>query len=278
MDATAIGLSALLVSTSKQMPICVAELHRAGLAYPVLIGGAAINRNFGRRAALVDGEVFYAPGVFYCKDAFEGLDTVDALVDPRASGPALVERIRARGVRVQDQGRRARGARRRRPRRGSSDFKVEVDRNVTIPRAAVLGRAGHGAGVDLDWDGMFAGMDLKTLYRLHWGARGSGPEVEKLIREDFEPRRLELQREAREQGWLEPRAVLRLLPLPERGAGPDRLRPGRLRRRLAHAARQARGDRALHLPAPEPSARACACPTTSSRRRAAGSTWWRSRS
>ncbi|MEO5618165.1 MAG: homocysteine S-methyltransferase family protein, partial [Candidatus Eisenbacteria bacterium] len=69
VDATAIGLSALLVSTSKQMPITVGELHRAGMNVPVLIGGAAINRNFGRRAALVDGEVFYAPGVYYCKDA-----------------------------------------------------------------------------------------------------------------------------------------------------------------------------------------------------------------
>ncbi|MBC7894391.1 MAG: homocysteine S-methyltransferase family protein, partial [Cytophagaceae bacterium] len=53
VDATAIGLSALLVSTSKQMPITVGELHRAGLRFPVMIGGAAINRNFGRRAALV---------------------------------------------------------------------------------------------------------------------------------------------------------------------------------------------------------------------------------
>ncbi|HKO29338.1 MAG TPA: homocysteine S-methyltransferase family protein, partial [Solirubrobacteraceae bacterium] len=42
--ATAIGLSALLVSTSKQMPACVQELHSQGLEFPVLIGGAAINR------------------------------------------------------------------------------------------------------------------------------------------------------------------------------------------------------------------------------------------
>src|SRR3970282_2107715 len=49
VDATAIGLSALRVSTSRQMPICVSELQRAGLGVPVLIGGAAINRNFGRR-------------------------------------------------------------------------------------------------------------------------------------------------------------------------------------------------------------------------------------
>ena len=93
VNATAIGLSALLVSTSKQMPICVAELHRAGLRYPVLIGGAAINRNFARRAALVDGEVFYEPGVYYCKDAFEGLDHMNALMDPEQAS-ALRDRNR----------------------------------------------------------------------------------------------------------------------------------------------------------------------------------------
>src|SRR4029079_12868971 len=82
VDATAIGLSALLVSTSKQMPIAGGELHRIGSEVPVLIGGAAINRNFGRRAALVDGEVFYALGVFLCTDAFEGLATGTAPTDP----------------------------------------------------------------------------------------------------------------------------------------------------------------------------------------------------
>ena len=65
---------------------------------------------------------------------------------------------------------------------------------------------------EIDWEGMFAGMDLKTLYRLHWGARGSGPDVDRLLREDFEPRRLTLQREAREQGWIAPRAVVGYFP------------------------------------------------------------------
>jgi 5-methyltetrahydrofolate--homocysteine methyltransferase len=68
------------------------------------------------------------------------------------------------------------------------------------------------AAAGIDWDAMFAGMDLKTLYRLHWGARGSGPEVDRLIREEFEPRRLVLQREAREQGWLAPGAVYGYFP------------------------------------------------------------------
>ena len=96
-EADAIGLSALLVSTSKQMPICVQELHQRGLEFPVLIGGAAINRDFGRRTLYPHGKEsddVYEPGVFYCKDAFQGLDTMDALIDEQAR-EALVERIHA---------------------------------------------------------------------------------------------------------------------------------------------------------------------------------------
>src|SRR4029079_9002901 len=96
-EADAIGLSALLVSTSKQMPACIQELHQRGLDFPVLIGGAAINRDFGRRTLYPKGkesDECYEPGVFYCKDAFQGLDTMDALVDEPAR-ETLVGRIRA---------------------------------------------------------------------------------------------------------------------------------------------------------------------------------------
>ncbi len=55
-EADAIGLSALLVSTSKQMPACIQELHQRGLEFPVLIGGAAINRDFGRRTLYPHGQ------------------------------------------------------------------------------------------------------------------------------------------------------------------------------------------------------------------------------
>src|ERR671919_130631 len=95
-EADAIGLSALLVSTSKQMPAAVAELHQQGLEFPVLIGGAAINRDFGRRILYPNGkesDEVYEPGVFYCKDAFVGLATIDQLVDDDAQG-AIVEKFR----------------------------------------------------------------------------------------------------------------------------------------------------------------------------------------
>jgi 5-methyltetrahydrofolate--homocysteine methyltransferase len=214
VDATAIGLSALLVSTSKQMPIAVGELHRRGYRVPVLIGGAAINRNFGRRAALVDGEHFYEPGVFYCKDAFEGLDTVNALAD-REQGGRLVERIRAEAFEFREQS-AAFEARAAASSAKQQDFRVTVSRDVPVPPPPFWG-ARVTAPREVSFAGMFAGMDLKTLYRLHWGARGSGAEVERLIREDFEPRRERLQREAEAKGWIKPTAAYGYFPVQSDG-------------------------------------------------------------
>jgi 5-methyltetrahydrofolate--homocysteine methyltransferase len=216
IGADAIGLSALLVSTSRQMPACVAELDRAGLRFPVLIGGAAIHRDFGRRAAMVGEGRAYEPGVYYCKDAFEGLDTLNALMDP-ARRPGLVERARREALEF-EAGAAARETRAQAAAAAVPTQRVVVSRDVAIPVPRRWG-AQVTPTTTIPFAGMFAGMDLKTLYRLHWGARGSGAEYERLVREDFEPRRLALQREAQEQGWLEPRAVWGCFPC--RGDGQD---------------------------------------------------------
>ncbi|MFM7198849.1 MAG: hypothetical protein ACKO2D_13350, partial [Chloroflexota bacterium] len=66
---------------------------RRGLSVPVLVGGAAINRGFGARANFVDDALtqLYAGGVFYCKDAFEGLEMAGRLVDDAERARALAE-------------------------------------------------------------------------------------------------------------------------------------------------------------------------------------------
>ncbi len=148
-DATAIGLSALLVSTSKQMPACIQELHAKGLSYPVLIGGAAINRAFGYRTLYPggkDSEEVYEPGVFYCKDAFEGLSVMDQLIDEDARG-ALVEKLRAGATAFRDKGEEpGGGAELRRRLRALGRAHRRAD-----PHPTVLGRAGdpgrHGRGL-----------------------------------------------------------------------------------------------------------------------------------
>ena len=137
-DATAIGLSALLVSTSKQMPLCIQELHNEGLEFPVLIGGAAINRDFGLRVLYPGGresDEVYEPGVFYCKDAFEGLAKMDQIVDDEARA-ALVAKTREAAARAAREGPRARAGRhdRRLGALGRAHRRARA-------RAAVLGRA-----------------------------------------------------------------------------------------------------------------------------------------
>ena len=137
-EATAIGLSALLVSTSKQMPLCMQELHQRGLEFPVLIGGAAINRDFGLRILYPggrDSDEVYEPGVFYCKDAFEGLAKMDQIIEAEPREALVEQDPRGRAAPAR-QGSRARGAAHRRRQRPLG----RADRHAR-PHAAVLGRA-----------------------------------------------------------------------------------------------------------------------------------------
>ena len=138
-EADAIGLSALLVSTSKQMPICVQELHERGLEFPVLVGGAAINRDFGRRILYPGGKEsddVYEPGVFYCKDAFAGLDTMDELIDADArAGAGRADPLGGEGAAREGRDRRRRAAHHRRHR------PLRCAHRRPDPGAAVLGAA-----------------------------------------------------------------------------------------------------------------------------------------
>lgn len=80
VKADAVGLSALLVSTSKQMQYFVEHVRQNGMNMPVLCGGAAINSNYINRIAKEGG--IYSPGVFYCKTAFDGLRVMNRLMSP----------------------------------------------------------------------------------------------------------------------------------------------------------------------------------------------------
>ena len=98
VDADAIGMSGLLVKSTLIMRDNLEELNTRGLAdrVPVLLGGAALTRTYVERdlRGVYDGRVFYG------KDAFEGLRTMDALVQGTHDGiPG--SRIRARGRRAQ---------------------------------------------------------------------------------------------------------------------------------------------------------------------------------
>jgi len=81
VKADAVGLSALLVSTSKQMQYFVEKAKELNLNIPTLCGGAAINSNYINRMAKAD--YVYRAGVFYCKTAFDGLNIMNKLRSPQ---------------------------------------------------------------------------------------------------------------------------------------------------------------------------------------------------
>jgi 5-methyltetrahydrofolate--homocysteine methyltransferase len=212
VGADAIGLSALLVSTSKQMPLCAQELHRRGLNYPLLVGGAAINPSFVRSAAIIEkeaGEV-YPPGMFYCKDAFEGLSVMDRLQD----APARDDFVRAHNEEMSE---RSRKYAENQAKAGS--LRPASREGATVPEADVPTPPFWGVKVlDLAVDEVVECIDLNTLYRMQWGAKNlKGDEWDRLLAEEFEPRLKRYTREARTQGWLRPRAIYGYFPAGREG-------------------------------------------------------------
>ena len=205
VDADAIGLSALLVSTSKQMPACVKELDQRGLTYPLIIGGAAINRGFGRRILYVDGERVYEPGVFYCKDAFEGLETVDALLD-EARRDELLERVRseARVHRERETEKASRVA--ARPAGDDTPRRSGTERHAPIPAPPFWG----GRVLrDISIHDVYPHIDRNSLFKMSWQFRGvRDPDMwNRLLEEELEPRLQRSIDEAERDGWLELQAV-----------------------------------------------------------------------
>ena len=83
VDADALGMSGLLVKSTLIMRDNLEELNTQGLArIPVILGGAALTRSYVER----DLREVYQGRVFYGRDAFEGLHTLDKLMDMKRSG------------------------------------------------------------------------------------------------------------------------------------------------------------------------------------------------
>jgi len=235
-DATAIGLSALLVSTSKQMPLCVQELHQQGLEFPLLLGGAAINRKFGWRTLYPNGKAsdeIYEPGVFYCKDAFEGLAVMDKLIDSDQHA-ALVEKVREDAAKFREEGEEPEEL-------DTSDDSVrsEAATDVLVPEPPFWGVR----EIEVDLDEVYSHLDTHVLFKLHWGGRGvKGEEWRRLLEDDFRPR---LERMWSEATYLHPRAVLGYFPCYSEGNEIVVLDPEDRETELERLAcpRQPKGDR-----------------------------------
>ena len=162
----AIGLSALLVSTSKQMKFFVEHARKNNIVIPILCGGAAINSNYINRIAKEDG--IYEPGVFYCNTMFEGLKTMDVLISDEK--PKLLANWKEKLENWKDK----------------SSVTINPDTlpksNIQPVQSPTPKLIGEPIRLKLDQINMaevWTMIDKKSLFKLSWGLRGkAGSESE----------------------------------------------------------------------------------------------------
>ncbi len=209
LQADAIGLSALLITTSRQMEYCVEELHRAGLEVPVIIGGAAINRLFARRISWIGSDHIYGPGVYYAGDAFDGLQLVRGLLDEKKR-PEL-ESMAEEGARTYRKDREKTVAEAEKKKAAAVKKRpADVRMDNAVPEAPFWGSKRLEY---IESKEIFKLLDTKILFKLNWGIRGrTAEEYHAMIQSTFQPLLEDLQDEAISHSWILPAAVYGFFP------------------------------------------------------------------
>jgi 5-methyltetrahydrofolate--homocysteine methyltransferase len=202
VGADAIGMSGLLVKSTLIMRENLEELNARGLStIPVLLGGAALTRRYVER----DLREVYEGRVFYGKDAFEGLRTLDKLMDLKRTGtddPSFGRELSGRALpsRAERAGVSAADVPARSP-------EVETDNHVFVP--PFLGsRVVKGIPVDeiAGW------LNETALFRNQWQFRPQGGEPDADFKARLRPVLREELAKAKAAGVLVPQVAYGYYP------------------------------------------------------------------
>jgi len=172
--ADAIGMSGLLVKSTLIMRENLEELNRRDLSHiPVILGGAALTRTYVER----DLRQVYDGRLFYGKDAFEGLRTMDRLVEIARTGdddPEFGTAIGGRDLGPRKSELRKQAAEEARSRGEQLPARSpEVTADNTLFNPPFVGsRVAKGIAID----DIAAYVNETALYRNQWGFRPESGE------------------------------------------------------------------------------------------------------
>ena len=99
-NASAIGMSGLLVKSTQMMKENLETLKASGITVPILLGGAALTRNFIEEFCRPN----YDGPIFYCKDAFDGVTAMSRIeagnldTDLHPEAPQAAEKMEEKPV------------------------------------------------------------------------------------------------------------------------------------------------------------------------------------
>ncbi len=203
--ADAVGMSGLLVKSVAVMKENLEELNAQGISAPVLLGGAALTRDYAEDdlAGIYNGPVLYG------KDAFEGLHIMDHIAGGRLQ--AIVDEQRKRARRRKEL--RARAVK---PQSDLADA-PPIAKDNPVPVPPFWGRRVVG---ELPVRHLFPYINPVALIVGQWGFKRKGlseADYEQLLNEKARPVFGRLQRQAEEDGLLGPKVIYGYWPVQSQG-------------------------------------------------------------
>ena len=209
--ADAIGMSGLLVKSVAVMRENLEELNARQIKVPVLLGGAALTRDYAED----DLANLYGGPLLYCKDAFEGLHVMDAIAGGQ-SGAIVAEqkkrnekRKRLKKESQEKYGDIFKGA-------GAEGPAIARDNPVPIPPFW-----GRRIVTDIPIKNVMPYVNPDALFGGQWGFKkrggASAEEHERLLDEKARPVFDALQKRAAEEDLLQPKVAYGYFPVQAQG-------------------------------------------------------------
>jgi 5-methyltetrahydrofolate--homocysteine methyltransferase len=204
--ADAIGMSGLLVKSVAVMKENLEEMNARGVKVPVLLGGAALTRDYAEETL---AELYRGP-LLYCKDAFDGLHIMDAMNERKLDHVVVEQRERV-------EKRRNLRANAVKP---SSGAAANVEKPATDNPVPVPPFWGRRVVEGLSAKNLFPFVNTNALFRGQWGFKQgklTADEFAKLTEEKAVPIFEQLQKRALAEGFIEPKVVYGYFPVQSDG-------------------------------------------------------------
>jgi 5-methyltetrahydrofolate--homocysteine methyltransferase len=229
--ADAIGMSGLLVKSTLIMKDNLELMNERGITAPVVLGGAALTRKYVED----DLKSIYNGTLFYARDAFAGLHTMDKLMS--GDGHAVEEQAKAASAVASGIGDASDDAedlvgedaklglpKAAKPRgviKVSGDTthtnRSDISKDVPIPQPPFFGSR---VALDIPIEDVFAYINETALFKGQWQfkqGRTSAEEYQALVAEKVRPVYEELKQRSAREGLLVPRAVYGYFPAQSSG-------------------------------------------------------------
>ena len=200
-NADAVGMSGLLVKSVAVMRENLEEMNARGVTVPVLLGGAALTRDYAED----DLASLYGGPLLYCRDAFDGLKVMDYIAGKKIG--EYVGEQQARSAKRKTQ--RANAVK---PKDATAANIVPVAHDNPVPTPPFWGRR---VVTGIKPGNVFSFINENALFTGQWGFKRKSMDeagYEKFLNEKARPVFDDLKRRATAEGFIDPKVVYGYFP------------------------------------------------------------------